>query len=147
MGALYANGEGVPQDNVKAYKWIDLAEADSKPGGSTNKLAAHSISDIAARMTPAQISEASREAAAWLHLPASLADFWHAAHRGNSVAQSNLGIMYYKGHGVQQSYAEALKWFRLSARRGDAAAQSNLGIMYANGQGVPKNYTKAVKWI
>jgi TPR repeat protein len=54
--------------------------------------------------------------------------------------------MYDKGEGVTQSYAEAVKWFRLAADQGIASAQNNLGIMYAKGQGVPQSYTEAVKW-
>jgi hypothetical protein len=54
--------------------------------------------------------------------------------------------MYYKGNGVPQNYAEALKWFRLAATQGHAKAQSNLGVMYDEGQGVPEDDAGALKW-
>jgi clan AA aspartic protease (TIGR02281 family) len=54
--------------------------------------------------------------------------------------------MYYKGDGVPQNYAEALKWFRLAATQGQALAQNNLGVMYYIGEGVPQNYAEALKW-
>jgi TPR repeat protein len=47
---------------------------------------------------------------------------------------------------VQQSYAEAVHWFRRAADQGFAVAQYNLGILYANGDGVLKDDTEAVKW-
>ncbi len=28
LGVMYDNGQGVPQDNVQAYKWFDLAAAE-----------------------------------------------------------------------------------------------------------------------
>ncbi len=69
-----------------------------------------------------------------------------AADQGNRQAQFNLGLMYQKGHGVPQNYAEAMKWFSKAADQGHIDAQYSLGVMYANGQGVPQNDTEAVKW-
>ena len=53
-----------------------------------------------------------------------------AADQGNAIAQCNLGVMYDKGRGVPQDYAEAVKWYRLAAEQGHADAQFKLGIMY-----------------
>ncbi|MQN44566.1 tetratricopeptide repeat protein, partial [Segatella copri] len=58
----------------------------------------------------------------------------------------NLGVCYNNGHGVAQSYEEAVKWYRKSADQGDSAAQFNLGCCYENGQGVPQCYDEAIKW-
>ena len=59
------------------------------------------------------------------------------------TAQYNLGIMYAKGQGVPQDYAEAVKWYRLAADQGIPTAQNNLGFMYAKGEGVPQDYSEA----
>ncbi len=69
------------------------------------------------------------------------------AQEGDANAQYNLGVMYDKGHGVPQDFAEAVRWFRLAAEQGDAGAQFNLAFMYSNGQGVPQNYVLAHKWL
>ena len=69
-----------------------------------------------------------------------------AAEKGDAVAQLNIGLMYYKGQGVEQDYAEAVKWYRKSADQGDVTAQWYLGLMYYNGQGVEQDYAEAVKW-
>src|SRR5437762_804945 len=66
--------------------------------------------------------------------------------QGNAKAQLHLGDLYFDGQGVQQDFAEAVKWYGKSAAQGDAAAQSNLGAMYEKGQGVPQNYAEAIKW-
>jgi TPR repeat protein len=61
-------------------------------------------------------------------------------------AQSNLGVAYANGEGVQQDYVEAVQWYRLAADQGHAKAQCNLGGMYDQGRGVRQDYVEAVKW-
>ena len=70
-----------------------------------------------------------------------------AAEQGDANAQYNLGVYYYNGEGVDQNYAEAVKWFRLAAEQGFATAQVILGSCYYNGEGVAYDYTEAVKWV
>ena len=41
---------------------------------------------------------------------------------GDARAQAHLGVMYDKGRGVRQDFAEALKWFRLAADAGEVHA-------------------------
>ena len=41
----------------------------------------------------------------------ALQEFRPLAEQGNASAQNNLGWMYYKGQGVPQDYAEAVKWY------------------------------------
>ena len=65
------------------------------------------------------------------------------ANQGDAVAQYNLALMYSRGDGVPQSYAEAVKWFRLAADQGNINAQLNLGNKYAVGVGVPQSYAEA----
>ncbi|TAE99434.1 MAG: sel1 repeat family protein, partial [Runella slithyformis] len=50
------------------------------------------------------------------------------------------------GYGVNQDYAEAVKWFRKSAEQGNANGQSNLEAMYYIGKGVIKDRKEAVKY-
>lgn len=65
---------------------------------------------------------------------------------GYAPAQFILGLMYAKGQGVPQDYAETVKWWRKAAEQGDVDAQFNLGCMYNRGQGVPQDYVEAAKW-
>jgi len=83
------------------------------------------------------------------------------AEGGLPEAQLNLGLMYEKGQGVPQDYAEALKWYRKAAEQGNAKAvmwyrkaaeqgnaeaQFGLGHMYDERLGVPQDYAEAAKW-
>jgi uncharacterized protein len=78
--------------------------------------------------------------------PTALRMFRALADQDNSYAQYSLGIMYAKGLGVTQDFAEAMKWNRLAAEKGLAAAQYNLGIIYARGLGVTQDFAEARKW-
>jgi TPR repeat protein len=51
------------------------------------------------------------------------------------------------GHGVPQSTAEAVNWFRRAAEQDYTQAQHNLGAMYGSGQGVKRDYIQAYKWL
>ena len=57
-----------------------------------------------------------------------------------------MGDRYHRGAGVEQSHAEAVKWWRRAAERGYADAQFALGLCYGKGEGVEKNFAEAVKW-
>ncbi len=66
---------------------------------------------------------------------------------GDASAQCALGIIYYKGIGVEQSYAEAFKWFSLAAEQGYALAQYNLSVLYWNGDGVEPSKSMSEYWL
>lgn len=68
------------------------------------------------------------------------------AEQGLCDAQIFLAIMYDKGQGVPQDFAEAAKLYRKAADQGDADAQYALGDMYGEGKGVPQNYVRAYMW-
>lgn len=72
-----------------------------------------------------------------------------AAERGNPVAQTSLGSMYFQGvtpEGVKDP-AEGLKWMRKAAETGNARSQSTLGIMYYKGMGVDVDKQEGTKWL
>lgn len=56
------------------------------------------------------------------------------ANQGNAFAQYNLGVMYYKGEGVQKNNANAVEWFKQAAKQGHTKSQYNLEVMYSNGE-------------
>lgn len=69
------------------------------------------------------------------------------AGQGDAVAQYNLGLLYLDGHGVPESLATAVEWFRRAAEQDYAPAQHNLGAMYGSGHGVKRDYIQAYKWL
>lgn len=59
LGFMYDTGQGVPQDNVLAHMWFNLAAANGNANAAKNR------DIVAAKMTPAQIAEAQKLAREW----------------------------------------------------------------------------------
>lgn len=69
-----------------------------------------------------------------------------AAESGDSTAMLVLGTLYFRGEGVRQDYAAALKWWRTAAALGNIRAQNNIGVIFRGGHGVERNYHEAIRW-
>jgi len=75
-----------------------------------------------------------------------LEDVRSCAEQGYANAQGRLGVMYFRGDGVPEDDAEAVRWYRLAAEQGDAYAQTSRGVMYVVGDGVPEDMVLAHMW-
>lgn len=65
---------------------------------------------------------------------------------GNLQAQSNLGMLYNLGRGVDENEELAYWWFSEAAERGSIKAINNLAVMYFNGNNYVKQDTaQAIK--
>ena len=162
---MYAEGEGVPEDNQEAVKWYrkaaeqgyakaqynlgvmygkgeGVAEDDREAVKWYRKAAEQGIAraqyNLGNRYLRGEgVPEDDQEAVKWLR---------RAAEQGYARAQLNLGNRYGKGEGVAEDDREAVKWYRKAAEQGHASAQYNLGIMYVKGEGVAEDDREAVKW-
>eukprot|EP00960_Hanusia_phi_P071185 767491-Hanusia_phi.AAC.5 len=73
--------------------------------------------------------------------------YQYSAARGDAAAQVALGQLYYFGaRGIEQNYAEALRWYELAAEQGDANALGHIGNMYVQGIHVEANNETALKY-
>jgi TPR repeat protein len=61
---MYAEGEGVSQDDTEAHKWFNLAAA-GYTSNPDHDAAVKARDGVAARMTPAQLAEAQKRAREW----------------------------------------------------------------------------------
>jgi TPR repeat protein len=109
-------------------------------------LAALALSLAAIAPATAQDFQKGVEAAQQGDFATALREWRPLAHRGDMVAQFNLGHMYNLGLGVPKDDNEAVRWYRLSAEQGDAAAHTVLGAMYQFGEGVPEDLVAAYMW-
>ncbi len=108
LGVMYANGEGVPQNDAEAVKWSRLAAAQGYA------IAQYNLGVMYAN--GAGVSQNYAEAVHWYRL---------AAEQGHAIAQYNLGVMYANGRGVPQNYARAYLWFSMAAAQGNEMATEN----------------------
>lgn len=72
--------------------------------------------------------------------------FKKAADQGLAKSQSNLGVCYLNGTGVEQDSKTAVEWFSKAAEQGYAFAQIKLARCLIDGEGVETNHEKAVEW-
>ena len=145
LGGMYADGRGVPKDDLVAGRWfrraagLGLAEAQYNLGlmyeSGRFRRTNLTIADDGRHIRVVQQGEV--EAVRWYRL---------AAEQGLVGAQRRLGFIYRDGQGVPQDYAEAARWFTLAAKQGNVASQGGLAGMYANGWGVPHDYVEAHMW-
>jgi TPR repeat protein len=188
LGGLYERGEGgLPQDYIQAYMWLSLAAAakNEAAGGNSPAIvetfdasivgyAANQRDTLAALMTPEQMAEGKRLAAARKQYPlqarvpaATVADtlengkvafdfhdyqtavklMMPLVGQGNVEAQEKIGTLYATGQdGVNRDYGQAMFWYQSAAELGDARAQTDIGWMYENGWGVKQDPEEAAKW-
>ncbi len=151
LGAMYANGVGVPQDYEKALKWT------RKAASKGHSLAQHNLGILLPKSAQEAViwgQEAAKNGGAEAQWALGCAyadchDFvnamaWHrkAAEQGYVKSQTLVGLMYDYGRGVQRDYAQAVFWYRKAAEQWDKEAQYQLGLMYEK----EKNHSQAIAW-
>ncbi len=73
--------------------------------------------------------------------------FERLSESGDPIAQTYLGIMYYRGQGVPQNFNVATYWLHIASKTGVPTAQYYLGLMYDKGQGVSQDFVLAHAWL
>ncbi len=129
LAVMYAKGEGVSKDAVRAVEWFRKAAAQGDVKAQFNLGWAYAKGE--------GVSKDAVKAVEW---------FQKAAAQGLAWAQNDLAVMYAKGEGVSKDAVRAVEWFRKAAAQGDVKAQFNLGWAYAKGEGVSKDAVEAVEW-
>ena len=109
LGALYAYGRGVPQDDAEAVRWYRLA---AEQGYAPARTALGYMYQHGRGAT-----QDDTAALRWYRL---------AAEQGNADAQNNLGAFYAGGRGVQRDIVAAFAWFSAAALQGQTAAETNM---------------------
>ena len=139
-------GNSVPFDDVQAYVWARL----SIVGGASR--AVHIASDLERSLSTPQTAAAEKIIAEWNPGSANWHDpfkgeleigiaaqkradydeafsiFQTLAQQGDPRAQLKLGILFYRGYGVDVDIAKFEYWMRRAAAEGNLRAQLNLAI-------------------
>ena len=129
LGLMYANGEGVPEDDKQAVKWYRLAAEQGLADAQYNLGFMYANGE--------GVPEDDKQAVKWFRL---------AAEQGLASAQNNLGVRYENGQGVIINYTEAVRLYNLSARQGNEYGMYNFAGMYKDGKGVEEDKIYAYMW-
>ena len=98
LGAMYAKGDGVPQDYATARGWLEQAAAQGSPTAQYNIGWLYANGD--------GVPQDYTTARQW---------YEQSAAQGNAWAHYGLGAMYANGAGVPQNNVKAYMWFNLAA--------------------------------
>ncbi|MFO1327724.1 MAG: tetratricopeptide repeat protein [Rubrivivax sp.] len=113
LGLLHYHGQGVPENNDEARRWIERAARQGLAEAQFRLGTMYAFGHAAA---PAD-EDPNRLAALW---------FFEAASQGHADAQYSLGILFLTGSGVVNSPDEAEKWIARAAAQGHADARAYL---------------------
>ena len=119
LGRMYANGDGVTQDDVRAFA-----------------LGRYYLSGI-----PNSKIKADQERARDMFSYA-------ASYFGNADAQYDLARLYLNTpDGSREAFTQGARWLRLSAEKGQHQAQALLGQMLFNGDRLPRQAARGLMWL
>ena len=147
LGRMYAQGDGVPHDDVKAYDYFSkIVESYDEENPDRREISVvanafvavgvYSLSGIANGKVAPDPERA-------------LEVFQYAATNfSNADAQYNLARMYLDGTAVEKDPRQGTRWLALAADKGHRAAEALLGHLLFTGQaGLPKQRAKGLMWL
>jgi len=169
LGAMFAQGFGVPRDLAQARSWFSKSARQGNEKARFNLLhvadeylygeeagqhCAEALAVITELVSMEYVSAYTTAGNFFYegcgNIPAQPEDgigWWgEAAEHGDPIAMVNLGVAYATGVGVEQDYEQAMRWYRASADKGHAAGQYGVGVMYQYGDGVPRDLAEARRW-
>lgn len=126
LARMYADGDGVAENDLEAYKIFSKIVSEGVDPGSQNEAyvadALVALAGYVKRGIPGSAVRANPGFARDLYVQA-------ASNFGDPAAQFELGKMLLSGEGGESNSVQAARWFQLAAKKGNAGAQAMLGNM------------------
>jgi uncharacterized protein len=147
LGQMYADGQGVQRDDVKAYHYFnELVEDYDEDQPDRRNLSAISNAFVAVGVyclngiPKSDVRPDPRRAHELFQYAATIF--------GDPNAQYNLAHMYLVGAGgVAKDNIAAVRWLAVAAQKGHAPSQALLGHMLFTGDGVPHQRSRGLMWL
>ena len=146
LGRMYADGDGVARNDVKAFQFFSrLADdnADESPDSPRASLVANAFTSLGTYYL-----EGIRGTNIKPNAPRAAEMFSYAAsYFGDPSAQFNLARLYLDGQGLAKDPRQAARWLNLAAEKGHSSAQALLGQLLVNGDLVPMQRARGLMWL
>lgn len=147
LGEMYADGQGVRRDDVKAYHYFnELVEGYDEDQPDRRNLSAISNAFVAVGVycltgiPNSDVRPDPRRAHELFQYAATIF--------GDPNAQYNLAHMYMVGAGgLAKDNIAAVRWLAVAAQKGHAPSQALLGHMLFTGDGVPHQRARGLMWL
>lgn len=146
LGRMYADGDGVPHDDLKAFEYFSrIADdnTDDAPDTPNSGVVASAFTALGTYFLDGISGTYVRPN------PERAYDMFNysASYFGEPNAQYNLARLYLDGTGVDQDPRKAARWFNLAAEKGHRPAQALLGDLLFKGVGVPRQPARGLMWL
>jgi uncharacterized protein len=147
LGEMYADGNGVPRDDVKAYHYFEQMVEDydeDQPdrrnlGAISNAFVAVGVYCLSG-IPNSEVRADPRRAHELFQYAATIF--------GDPNAQYNLAHMYLVGAGgLAKDSVAAVRWLAVAAERGHAPSQALLGHLLFTGEGVAHQRARGLMWL
>lgn len=147
LGRMYANGDGVTQDDLRAFEYfsrIANTHAEDSPSAPQAAIVANAfvalgryylsgIPNSKIKSDPERAREMFSYAASYF---------------GNADAQYDLARLYLKGaRSSRDDFRYGTRWLGLAAQKGQHQAQALLGQMLFNGDQLPRQAARGLMWL
>jgi hypothetical protein len=147
LGKMYADGDGVPRDDFKAYQYFQ-AIVDSYDEDTANW---REKSVVASAFVAVGVFELNGIPGSRLHPDPddAMRMFLYAATNfSDSNAQYNLARLYMDGAaGLAKDNRQAARWLNLAAEKGHIESQALLGHLLFAGEGMQRQRARGLMWL
>lgn len=147
LGRMYANGDGVAQDDVRAFEYfsrIANAHAEDSPSAPQAQIVANAFVALGRYYLngiPNSKIKADQDRAREMFSYA-------ASYFGNADAQYDLARLYLKTPDAsREDFRYGARWLGLAAQKGQHEAQALLGQMLFNGDRLPRQAARGLMWL
>jgi TPR repeat protein len=147
LGRMYADGDGVTQDDVRAFEYfsrIANAHAEDNPSAPQAAIVANAFVALGRYYLngiPNSKIKADTERAREMFSYA-------ASYFGNADAQYDLARLYLKTPDASRDdFRYGARWLGLAAQKGQHQAQAMLGQMLFNGDRLPRQAARGLMWL
>lgn len=147
LGRMYASGDGVAQDDVRAFEYfsrIANAHAEDSPSAPQAQIVANAFVALGRYYLsgiPNSKIKADPDRAREMFSYA-------ASYFGNADAQYDLARMYLKtADASREDFRYGARWLGLAAQKGQHQAQALLGQMLFNGDRLPRQAARGLMWL
>ena len=146
LGRMYADGDGVPHDDFKAFQYFSAIANRGNDDGPDSPTAGATAKAFVA--LGSYFLDGIPNSPIKANAPRAQEFFQYAAtYFGDMDAQYNLARLYLDGALGARDPRMAVRWLDLAAKKGHVAARAVLGRLLFTGDGVPRQGPLGLMWL
>jgi TPR repeat protein len=146
LGRMYADGDGVKQDDLKAFEYFSKLASDyaeEQPSTSRAPFVANAFVALGSYyLAGIPNSQVRRDSARAQQLFSYAASYF-----ADPEAQYQLARLYLDEAGPAKDPRQAARWLGLAAQKGHYHAQARLGRMLFTGEHIPRQVARGLMWL